>query len=159
MKPVKTHEWSPKKRQSMLSLLDSGVVSIAEIIAQTGVPKATIYDIKKRGTPFIKARIGRPQILSATHKRRLRRYIMKSHKSRRASPKTIIDALEFKCGEETLIKAIHELGFHRRIARRHPALSNCKEVAWRETRDVRKCNKDGEVIGENKTKFKAKETR
>ena len=36
---------------------------------------------------------------------------------------------------------------------------NCKEVVWRETRDVRKCNRDGEVIGENKTKFKATETR
>jgi len=127
MKPVKTHEWSPKKRQSVLSLLDSGVVSIAEIIAQTGVPKATIYDIKKRGTPFTKGRIGRSRVLSATDKRRLRRYITKSHKSRRASPKTIIDALGFKCSEKTLIKAIHELGFHRRIARRRPALSNIQK--------------------------------
>ena len=127
MKPVKMHESSPKKRQSVLSLLDSGVVSIAEIIAQTGVPKATIYDIKKRGTPFTKGRIGRSRVLSATDKRRLRRYITKSHKSRRASPKTIIDALGFKCGKKTLIKAIHELGFHRRIARRHPALSNIQK--------------------------------
>lgn len=111
----------------MLSLLDTGVVIIAEIIAQTGVPRATIYDIKKRGTPFTKARIGRPRILSATDKRRLSRYITKSHKSRRASPKTIIDELGFKCSEETLIKAIYGLGFHRRIARRCPVLSNIQK--------------------------------
>ena len=78
MKPVKTREWSPKKRQSVLSLLDSGVIKIAEIIALTGVPRATIYDIKRRDTPFNKPRIGRPRVLSATDKRRLCRYITKA---------------------------------------------------------------------------------
>ena len=127
MKPVKTREWSPKKRQSVLSLLDTGVIKIAEIIALTGVPRATIYDIKKRNTPFNKARIGRPRVLSATDKRRLRRYITKSHKSCRATPDTIIRALEFKCSEETLIKAIHELGFHCRIAHHRLTLSNVQK--------------------------------
>ena len=127
MRPVKTREWSPKKRQSVLSLLDTGVIKIAEIIAQTGVPRATIYDIKKGDTPFNKPRIGRPRVLSATDICRLRCYITKSGKSCYTTSDTIIRTLEFKCSKETLIKAIHELGFHRRIACHHPALSNVQK--------------------------------
>jgi transposase len=123
MKPVKKHEWSPKKRQCVLALLDTGRVAIEEIIAYTKVPKSTIYDIKRRGTAFSKPRIGRPQVLSATDKRRLRRYITKSHKNRRATPDTIKKVLDFTCSDATLISALHELGFHRRIARRRPALN------------------------------------
>ena len=118
-----THEWSPKKRQSILSLLDTGVVTIAEIVAYTNVPRSTVYDIKKRATPFSKPRIGRPRVLSATDKRRIRRHITKSHKDRRDSPAAIIKALNLNCGKDALIVAIQELGFHRRIARRRPALS------------------------------------
>lgn len=92
--------------------------------------KCIIYDIKRQATLVTKARIERPRILSATDKRRLCRYITKSDKSRRASPKTIIDALKFKYDEEILIKAIHELGFHRRIARRHSALSNIQKKKY-----------------------------
>jgi hypothetical protein len=117
MKPVKKHEWSPKKCQCVLALLNTGCVAIEEIIVYTKVPKSTIYDIKRRGTPFSKLRIGLPRVLSATDKRRLRRYITKSHKNRGATPDTIKKALNFTCSDATLISALHELGFHRRIAR------------------------------------------
>jgi hypothetical protein len=123
MKPVKKHEWSPKKRQSVLSLLDSGVITIAEIVVYTNVPCSTVHYIKKRDTPFSKPRIGRPWILSATDKRCICRYITKSHQNRRHSPAAIIKALNLNCSEDILIVALQELGFHWRIARRRPALS------------------------------------
>ena len=118
MRPAKTHEWSQKKRQSVLLLLDTGVLL------------ATIYNIKKRCTPFDKPWIGYPQVLSATDKCHLRHYITKSHKSYRITLDTVIYILEFKCSEETLIKAIHELGFHHRITCRRPAISNVQKKKW-----------------------------
>ena len=61
--------------------------------------------------------------MSATNKRRLRRYITKSHKNHRSGLDTIKKALDFICSEATIIKALHELGFYRRITCRRPALS------------------------------------
>jgi Transposase. len=43
---------------------------------------------------------------------------------RRLTPKSIIKDLGFKCCEETIIKALHEFGYSRRIARRRPSLKN-----------------------------------
>ena len=73
------------------------------------------------------SQIGRPWVLSTAGKCRLWRYITKSHKSHRGTPDTIIHTLEFKRSKETLIKAIHELGFHHRITCRRPALSNVQK--------------------------------
>ena len=148
MKPVKKHEWSPKKCQCILALIDIGRVTIAEIIEYIKVLKSTIYDIKSHSTPFSQPRIGCPKYLSATDKRHLRRYIIKSHKNRRSGSDTIKKALDFTCSEAMIIKALHELGFYRRIARRHLALSQvtkkkCLEYARLQThaRDTHHINK------------------
>jgi hypothetical protein len=123
MKPVKKQEWSPKKRQCVLDLLDTGRVTIKEIIVYIKVPKSTIYNTEKCGTPFSKPRIGRPHALSATDKRRLRRFVTKSHKNHRSTPDTIKNAHHFKCSDEVVISALHELGFYCRIACQRPALN------------------------------------
>jgi hypothetical protein len=51
--------WSPKKRQSVLSLLDSGVITIAEIVAYTNVPRSTVY-IKSAPPSFPNQRLDAP---------------------------------------------------------------------------------------------------
>lgn len=118
MKPIKTHDWSPKKRSRVLGLIEGKKHSIRQIAELTGVPKSTVQDIKNRNTPDSKPKTGRPKVLSDRDKRRIEMYIRQSSETRQNTPEAIIKALDLPCGITTLIKAIHELGYHRRVARK-----------------------------------------
>jgi hypothetical protein len=82
------------------------------------VPKSTVSDIKKRNIPDSKPKSGRPKIWSDRDKCRIEAYIRKSKETRQESPDHIIRTLHLSCSVPILVKAIHELGYHRRIARR-----------------------------------------
>lgn len=122
MKPKKQHDWSPKKRSRVLALVEGGRHTIREITDITCVPKSTVYDIKTRGIPTTKPKLGRPKKLSAYDKRRIGRYIIKSKTTRRESCESIIDALHLNVCPNTLMSAIQELGYIRGVARRRPLL-------------------------------------
>ena len=122
MRPIKTHEWTPRKRSQVLGLTNGGRHSIREIARLVNMPRSTVYNIQLRGTPNSKPKMGRPRVLTAHDKRRINLYIKKSQQTRQQSPDDIIKTLDLSCGRTTLIDAIHELGYRRCVARKRPHL-------------------------------------
>lgn len=73
-------------------------------------------------TPITKFKYGRPRKLTAYDKRRIIRWIKKSHDTQCADCRAIIMALDLTVSENTLLKAFVELGYTRSVARCHPLL-------------------------------------
>ena len=105
-----------------MGLFDCGRHTIREISDITGIPKSTVGDIKTQNISTTKFKRGRPTKLTAHDKRRIVRWIKKSHDRRRADCKAIITALDLNVCQNTLIKALTELGYTRSVARRRPLL-------------------------------------
>jgi transposase len=108
-------------------LAEGGKHTIREIANQLNMPKSTVYDITQRGTPNSKPKMGHPAILTAQDKRRIDLYIKRSKETRQQPPEGIIKALHLSVKHDTLVKAIHELGYRRCIARRRPLLKAIDE--------------------------------
>ena len=96
----------------MLLLFNIDIISVAEIIAITGILCLTIYEIKSWGTPFIKPQIECLWVLSTTKKCCLHYYIIKNDKLHCISLSTIIKVIEFNCCEEIIIVTLYELEYH-----------------------------------------------
>ena len=142
MRPVKTHDWTPRKRSRVLALWESGRFSIRDISAQLDIPRSIIHDIAKRGTPNSKPKLGRPKLLSARDKRRIDMFIKKSKETRQSPPNGIIKALGLSVGHTTVITAIHELGYRRCVARRRPLL---KKIDYKCRLEFARAHKDWTV--------------
>src|SRR5579871_4880446 len=112
-RPKKEHDWSPKKRSRVLGLIDGGRHTIREISDITGISKSTVGEIKTRNIATSKFKCGRPKKLTAYDKRRIVRWIKKSRETRRADCKAIIATLNLDVCQNTLIKALAELGYTR----------------------------------------------
>ena len=121
-KPIKRHDWTPKKRSRVLALVEGRRHTIREISDIVGIPKSTVGDIKTRNTATTKFKSGRPRKLTAHAKRRIERYIKKSKTTRRQDCKTIIKELQLNVCPMTVMNALLELGYTRSAARRRPLL-------------------------------------
>ena len=121
---MKTHEWTPKRRSRALGLLQGGRHAFSEITQITNIPKGTLGNLKKRGTPLNKPRSGRPPKLSDRDKRQIVLHTTKNHKSRRLSVQSIIQDLQLDIGTTQLKCTLKNLGYHHRIARCRPFLKN-----------------------------------
>ena len=122
MKPKKTHDWTPRKQSCVLALFEGGKHNVHEISFLTGIPKSTVSEISTLGTPTSKPKTGRPKLLTARDKRRINMYIKKSSTTQQKDPDSIITELGLSCGYTTLVEAIHELGYHRCVAKHRPLL-------------------------------------
>jgi transposase len=122
MKPIKTQEWTPRKRSQVLRLTRGGRHSVREIARILNMPPSTVHNIQKHGVPDSKPKMGRPRTLTARDKRRIELYIKKSKETHQEAPDDIIKTLSLSCSRTALINAIHELGYHRCVGRRRPLL-------------------------------------
>ena len=139
MKPKKTHDWTPRKQSCVLALFEGGKYNVYEISFLTGIPKSTVSEIGTLGTPTSKPKMGRPKLLTARDKRRINMYIKKSSTIQQKDPDSIITELGLSCSYTTLVEAIHELGYHRCVARRRPLL---KKIDYKQRLAFAKAHKN-----------------
>src|SRR5438046_338938 len=119
---MKTCEWTPKSRNRFLGLMQGGRHSLPEISNITNIPKSTLGDLKKRGTPLNKARSGHPHKLSERDKRHIELLIRRNHTTHRLSARAVINTLGLNVGLTTVKLALEDLGYRQCIARRRPFL-------------------------------------
>ena len=120
---MKTHEWSPNSRSKALGLCQGRRHSLHDITNIINIPKSTVYDIKKRDTAASKQRSGRPKKLTNRDKRHLEIYIRTNKATRRVLLSYLKSILPEKTHENTIRKALNELSYNHRIARRRPFLN------------------------------------
>ena len=121
---MKTHEWSPKMQNMALGLIAGGQHSLREITNITNIPKGTLGDLKKRGTPISKPCTGRPKKLSKGEKHYIDLYIRRNSTTRRSTPETIIEALTLDASPKTVRTALTELGYTHKVAKCRPFLKD-----------------------------------
>ena len=121
-KPKKQYDWSSKKRNHVLALIDGKRHTIHEISKLTGILKSTVGDIKTRNTAATKWRCGWPKVLTKYDKRQIDQYIKKSRTTQQEDCNTIIKVLHLNVCQNTLMAAILDLEYTRSIARRCPLL-------------------------------------
>ena len=119
MKPVLTpkgrHEWTPKKKSPVLSLIPGGKHTIRQISFQEHVPRFTVRDIKRRDTVVSEPCSCRPKSHSPT-------LVCWFVTSRR-----IIQFIVNQQGHwpsNTIKAVLRDAGYNRRIARHRPFLKN-----------------------------------
>jgi transposase len=120
---MKTHEWSEGQRYKALGLIEGKRHSLSEITDIVNIPKGTLSDIKKRGTGISKPRSGRPKKLTARDERRIKRFIRTNKFTRRVTLSQLKSILQLNAHENTIHKALIELGYNQRVARRRPFLN------------------------------------
>jgi transposase len=120
---VKTHEWSPTSRGKALGLRASGRVPLREITNITAIPKSTVHDINTRGTGINEARSGRPRKLSSGDIRQIIRHIRLNKSTRRLSLSALKRDLHLDVHEHTIRRALQQVGYYHRVARRRPYLN------------------------------------
>lgn len=121
---MKTREWSPESRNRSLGLITGKRHSLSEITNITGMPKGTLGDLKKRGVAKSQPRSGRPVKLTERDKRHIEIYIRTNFKTRRTRLDHLIRDLELGTSENTVRKALRELRYDHKVARRRPFLKN-----------------------------------
>ena len=119
---MKTREWSPARRNQALGLMAGGRHSLHEITNITTIPKGTIGDLKKRGTAISLPRSGRPTKFTERDKRHIEIYVRTNSKTRRTSLRHLIRDLSLNASENTVRKALRELGYDHKVAKRRPFL-------------------------------------
>lgn len=97
--------------------------TLTEITQITNIPKGTLGDLKRRGTGVTKPRSGRPKKLTSRDIRHIEIYIRSNYTTRRVGLRNLIRILQLDCTEKTVHKALNELGYHYKIARRRCFLS------------------------------------
>ena len=117
---MKTHEWSPNFRSKALGLCQGGRHSLRNITNIINISKSTIYDIKKRDTAATKQRSGHAKKLTDRDKRHLEMYTRTNRTTGRVSLSYLNSILPKKTHENTIRKALNELAYNHRIARRCP---------------------------------------
>ena len=120
---MKTHEWSSEQRCKALGLIEGKRHSLSEITNIVNIPKGTLSDIKKRGTGISKHRSGRPKKLTTRDKRRIKRFIRTNRYTRRVTLSRLKSILRLNAHENTIHKALIELGYNHRVACRRPFLN------------------------------------
>ena len=98
--------------------------SLAEIRNITGIPKGTLGDLKKCGVAKSQPRSGHPVKLTERDKCHIEIYIRTNFKTHRTRLDHLIRDLNLNLFQNTVRKALHELGYDHKVARRHPFLKN-----------------------------------
>ena len=132
MRPVKTHDWTPRKWSCVLALWESGRFSIHDISAQLDIPCSTVHNIAKCSTPNSKLKLGQPKLLSARDKCRIDMFIKKSKETHQFPPNDTIKALGLSVSHTTVITMIHELGYQQCVTRHRPLLKKIDYKHWLE---------------------------
>ena len=120
---MKTHEWSPNRKSMALGLIKGGRHKLSEITQITNIPSPTLRRIKKLDTAITKPRSGRPKKLTPRDLRHIEIYIRSNYRTRRVRLSQLIKLFQLDATERTVRKALKELGYNHRVARRRPFLS------------------------------------
>jgi transposase len=96
---------------------------VKNIVGRLGVPKSMVQNWIKSGRTHVKVRPGRPKIITEREKRHIKRLIKTNRETHRLSAVAIIEKLNLKVSEPTLIKALAELNNFHCIAHHRPYLT------------------------------------
>jgi len=138
---VKHRETTRDERMRIITLYDDAKWNWSQIARTLNIDRRTCAKIYKRwrhnNTPSNRSRTGRPPILDAEERARLEAFVTRDAHTRRLSWEAICLELGYACDPRTVRKAMHDMGYHKRLPRKKFNVSHenkTKRVAWCQAR-------------------------